>query len=333
MKNPFSYFRDRSQRKVEQAERERRGRVAQQNMIDGVDPDPPSDAASLVPVDGAQMLRQLDDLGDAEAGPEAGVDFHDEDVEDDDRDDDAEGLWDDPERLDDEEFSSDAFADALEPEGFSRMRERGYDLGQPLRREGRAGGAWWSAAPRRPEPTRLRTATRLEIDGAILARFYAYAAAALPAEIGGLLRVVRDGETFRVIDLHVFPQKVSSVTFDLDGVAVARFMAELYTQGRGAECAEWSSLIHSHPSMQPFLSGRDQENIERLAGERHAWSLICSVWPDPERNYQLVHYHQSGPIELTLIGLEVSVVGAVEISDAEREQIEAETAALIAPRH
>lgn len=327
MKNPFAYFQRRSQRLAEEAESERRGLVARQDLLDGVDPEPAQELQSALElIDGAEMLEELEGLIEAD------------EQDDDDLDREslgrALGVWDDPEQIDDEDDDLfETLGGETEEDGFERLRERGYDLGRPLARESTADKPWWAGTTRRQESTRIRTGARLEIDGAILARFYAYAAAALPAEIGGLLRVVRDGNTFRVIDLHVFPQTVTSVTFDLDGIAVARFMAELYKEGRGAECAEWSSLIHSHPSMQPFLSGRDQENIERLAGDRHAWSLICSVWPDQERNYQLVHYHQSGPVELTLIGLEVNVVGPVWISDEEREQIEAETAALIARPH
>lgn len=166
------------------------------------------------------------------------------------------------------------------------------------------------------------------IEGDVLGRFYAYAEAAFPHEIGGMLQVIREGATtFRAIDLCVFPQRVTHTTFDLDELAVARFMGTLAVSGRGDEVAEWSSLIHSHPRMTPFLSGRDQDNIERLAQEGFAWSLICSINPN-EGHWQRVHYHQASPVPMTLLGITPIVSGSTKLDEAERAEIRAEARAL-----
>lgn len=174
------------------------------------------------------------------------------------------------------------------------------------------------------------TAPAARIERAVYDRFLAYAEAAWPNEIGGMLRCepTEDGGV-HITDLIILPQQVSRVTFDLDEEALARFMLDLARTGRAAEIREWSSLIHSHPQMPPFLSGRDRANIIRLAGERHAWSLICSVWPDRERNWCALHYHQSGPVPLTIHEFPVEFVGtAWTPSPEDRAVIASEVAAL-----
>ena len=51
------------------------------------------------------------------------------------------------------------------------------------------------------------------------------------------------------------------------------------------------------------MSGTDKENVERLAGGSHAFSVIVSAWENPERNWVTVHYAQVQPLPLTIANL------------------------------
>jgi proteasome lid subunit RPN8/RPN11 len=153
------------------------------------------------------------------------------------------------------------------------------------------------------------------LDARVAQRFNAYAMVAYPNEIGGLLRIQTQADgSYRAIDLMVFEQEVTGAYFELDGVAVAKFNMQLVREGRKDEIAEWKSLIHSHPSMTPFMSGTDRENIERLAGNGFAFSVICSAQPNPERNYYAVHYAQGGPVPMIVHNLTVGVDSGADLS-------------------
>jgi proteasome lid subunit RPN8/RPN11 len=135
-----------------------------------------------------------------------------------------------------------------------------------------------------------------ELSAEVSQRFNAYAQAAFPNEIGGMLRVVQQEDgSWLACDLKIFKQRVNGAYFELDPQAVALFNMDLYRTGRKDEISQWRALIHSHPAMTPFMSGPDRENIERLAGERFAFSVICSAYDEPEKNYYAVHYAQKSP--------------------------------------
>jgi proteasome lid subunit RPN8/RPN11 len=140
------------------------------------------------------------------------------------------------------------------------------------------------------------------IDAEVSQKFNAYASAAFPREIGGLLRVVEEEPGyFRAIDIRIFPHLAATgAYFELDGVAVAQFNMELVRAGRANEVEEWRSLIHSHPGFAPFLSGTDRTNLKRLAGPGFAFSVICSARKEGLGNYYALHYAQGGHLPLVV---------------------------------
>jgi proteasome lid subunit RPN8/RPN11 len=171
---------------------------------------------------------------------------------------------------------------------------------------------------------------KVSIDPQVAAKFNAYAAAAFPREIGGLLRVVGDGrEGYRVIDIQIFDHKIATgAYFELDGEEISRFLLDLVRSGRKSEVGEWRALIHSHPGFAPWPSGTDRDNLMLVAGDRFAFSIICSAYPQTERNYYLCHYGQGGATPLIVTGIvptndgELSGLGA--LSEAEIEEIREE---------
>jgi proteasome lid subunit RPN8/RPN11 len=156
---------------------------------------------------------------------------------------------------------------------------------------------------------------RFEMAPEVAHRFNTYAAFAYPYEIGGLLRIQQpEPGVFRAVDLKVFEQRVTGAYFELDEMAVARFTMELMTSGRENEIEEWKSLIHSHPSMTPQMSGTDRENIELLAGQSFAFSVICSAQQDPTLNYYAVHYCQASPAKMIVHNLDVATDRGASLS-------------------
>lgn len=137
------------------------------------------------------------------------------------------------------------------------------------------------------------------IDPVVAQKFNAYAAAAFPNEIGGLLRIQENDDEFRAIDIKIFSHLVSNgAYFELDGTEVAKFNMSLVKAGKSSEISEWNSLVHSHPGFSAFLSGTDRENLQRLAGKGHAWSVICSAHPNSHQNNYLVFHAQGGPLKM-----------------------------------
>lgn len=144
------------------------------------------------------------------------------------------------------------------------------------------------------------------IDPKVAHKFNAYAAEAFPAEIGGLLRVVETDDEIRAIDVKVFPHVASSGGyFELDGQELAKWTMGMYKDGLSDEIPQWRSIIHSHPSMPPFLSGPDEKNLFLLAGENYAYSVICSASRNPNSNYFAMHYGQTSPTKMLVEGVAV----------------------------
>lgn len=104
----------------------------------------------------------------------------------------------------------------------------------------------------------------------------AYAAEALPNEIGGLarLRDVGNGDMI-VIDVRMFEQEASGASFVLEDDMMTKFTLELVKAGKGEEIPEWCSIVHSHPvGMSAHMSNVDVSAIERFAMDQDAFSLI-----------------------------------------------------------
>lgn len=186
---------------------------------------------------------------------------------------------------------------------------------------------------REPILPKVEVETKFLMDAKVAQEFNAYATAALPNEIGGMLRIIEEDGVYRAIELKVFKQEVNSVYFELDGTEVAKFNMELVRAKKSEQISEWKGLIHSHPSMTPFMSGPDRENIERLAGNGFAFSVICSAQSDPLLNYHAVHYAQKKPVAAIVHNIPVgSVDGAlngIDLVDPERrEEIQQEVAAI-----
>jgi len=162
---------------------------------------------------------------------------------------------------------------------------------------------------------RVALQSRLIMDEKVAHRFNAYATSAFPKEIGGLLRIVPDGDDLRIIDVKIFPHvSASGGYFELDGDAVAQYNMDLLKEGRKNEIPEWCSLIHSHPNMTPFMSGTDKENLVRLAGNKHAFSVICSARSNPQRNYFDWHYAQGGENAFVIDGFHITAEDGCDLS-------------------
>jgi len=195
---------------------------------------------------------------------------------------------------------------------------------------------------RRPRfQPRAEALVPFQIEPALAQRFNAYAAAAFPREIGGLLRIIEDEGVYRAVDMKIFPHLAASAAyFELDGEEIARFLTELVLQKRKEEIGEWRGLVHSHPNMQPFMSGPDRENLLRLAGKKWAFSLICSAHPKPEYNYFAVHYAQTTPWPLVVDDLAVrssepgrTLAGVELLSSEEIEDVALDVKAVLGNAH
>lgn len=188
----------------------------------------------------------------------------------------------------------------------------------------------------------LRTTTpvRFIIDARVAQQFNAYAAAAAPSEIGGLLRIQGSGsDTFRAVELKMFPQRVSGATFELDSESIARFNMDLVRDGKREQLSEWKSLIHSHPGFGATMSGPDVDSLQRLAGNAYAFSVIVATDPPrctrPTPNSWSVNYAQAAPFAMLLERLSVESEGGSLseidlLSDEELDAIESDVAALCA---
>jgi proteasome lid subunit RPN8/RPN11 len=178
------------------------------------------------------------------------------------------------------------------------------------------------------------------LDERVAWRFNAYAKFAFPSEIGGMLRIVGDVKNgYRAIDLKVFPHTVANGSyFELDGEAISTFLMDLVRSGRREEVGEWRALVHSHPGFAPRPSGTDRTNLLMLASEQFAFSLICSAYPEPERNYHLVHYAQPQPLPLVLNNITPrateggDLAGLGDLTEDEIEEIRIEVDALLPKR-
>lgn len=167
------------------------------------------------------------------------------------------------------------------------------------------------------------------------AKFNEYARAALAvypgqsSEIGGIARVKQFGNDWVCIDIKIFEQQANAGYFELDEMAMPRFMQELLRDGRADEIPEWCSLIHSHPpGCEPFLSATDRENIIRLGMGRFAWSIIATANSDVRRmsgSAYAVHYFQDGDVQVLIEKMPVGLV------HPDRPAIEAEVKELIKP--
>lgn len=165
------------------------------------------------------------------------------------------------------------------------------------------------------------------IDRAVAQRFNAYAQAAWPREIGGLLKIEEIDGGFVATDIKIFPHvSANGAYFELDGVEVAKFNMALHRAGKTAEIGLWRSLIHSHPNMQPFLSGTDERNVVNLAGPGLAFSVICAARTDPNHNYFALHVAHGGPMSFVMCDLPIKPAAAGTLSGTDllsEDEIEA----------
>lgn len=181
---------------------------------------------------------------------------------------------------------------------------------------------------------RTHAAGRILVEARVAQRFNAYAAFAYPFEVGGLLRVVPgDAGGWRVIDLRVLEQNATEASFELDPGAVAQHAQSLEASGRGAELGEWRGVVHSHPSMEPFMSGPDRRTLFELAGGGFAFSLICCAHAKPSRNSWAAFYAQQAPLRLMtdipVRALGGSLSGTELLDSAEHDELARELASVL----
>ena len=176
----------------------------------------------------------------------------------------------------------------------------------------------------------------LRIDAEVAHRFNAYAQAAYPYEIGGLLRIVHDSLGWRAIDLMVLPQRVSGCTFALEEQALALINLNLSKDGRDDEIPEWRGIVHSHPSTAPFLSGVDINTLRNFTLDGFAFSVICRAETDTEHNVWSAHYAQANPLPVLLQDFplvptqpNLTLAGVSSLTEEQLQVIAEETAQLI----
>jgi proteasome lid subunit RPN8/RPN11 len=175
----------------------------------------------------------------------------------------------------------------------------------------------------------------LRVHPAVAHRFNAYAHAAYPREIGGLLRIVGGDMGWTAIDLMIPPQQAGRTSFVLDGHALARWSLD----DRDHAVAEWRGLVHSHPSLSPDPSWLDLRTLVAFAGESFAFSLICNAQRRTRDNEYSCHYAQGGPLPLMATGIGVrtldgaSLAGTHSLTSAEVGAIGREVEQLLAVTH
>jgi len=164
-------------------------------------------------------------------------------------------------------------------------------------------------------------------------RFNAYATAAFPNEIGGLLKIEKQGEDYVAVDLAILEQEVSPCYFEFTDTSQAEFIMGLATSGRADEIPQWFGMVHSHPNMAPFMSGTDVKHLWKLAGTAKGFSLICSASNTPESNYFSVNYAQA-EMKIMVSDLPVhgsNLSGMDTISAEDYEEIKGEVSKLTSP--
>lgn len=82
-------------------------------------------------------------------------------------------------------------------------------------------------------------------------------------EIGGLGKVVCDGNDFIVSDVHIFHQKVTPAHVDLTAETLAKFQSECVK--RKESMKDFKFWWHSHAKLDAFFSGTDTATIDQSA--------------------------------------------------------------------
>jgi len=123
--------------------------------------------------------------------------------------------------------------------------------------------------------------------------------------------VKQEGSEFCVTDIHLIKQVANKTNADLDDAAVAMFLMEQNNLGR--DMGTLKLWLHDHDVMEPFWSGKDEENIRRLGGGTD-WFLSVVTNKAGATLGRLDVYK---PIHLTLDKLAVSVKYALPKEEAE----------------
>jgi hypothetical protein len=94
-------------------------------------------------------------------------------------------------------------------------------------------------------------------------------------EISCLGSIRRDGNIFVVEQLHLLKQTGSSVSTEIDEVAMAELMETLLAEGKHQEARSIKCWVHSHPGMGVFWSGTDDATCKLLVND-YLISLVVS---------------------------------------------------------
>lgn len=165
---------------------------------------------------------------------------------------------------------------------------------------------------------RTQAPFQVHVTPTALAKFNAYATAALPNEIGGLARMEfqRDNGWVFVTDVRVFPQSATPGNFEIDESDITAFMQELIKDGKHDEIGEWCSIIHSHPvGMSAQMSGVDDAALRRFAAEGDGWSFIMPASRESKTTAPACRMHYCTNMmgqQFLLPNLDVKLAGTVE---------------------
>lgn len=122
-----------------------------------------------------------------------------------------------------------------------------------------------------------------------------------PGEVTVLGFVEQNGNDFCITDIHLIKQTADKANADMDDTAVAMFLTEQNKLGR--DMGTLKLWMHDHDVMEPFWSGKDEENIRRLGGGTD-WFLSVVT---NKAGASLARLDVYKPIHLTLDKLPVSV--------------------------
>ena len=98
---------------------------------------------------------------------------------------------------------------------------------------------------------------------------------ATPLEISCLGAVHREGNRFFIEKFYLLKQSGSFAGTELDEDAIAEFMEQLMTEGKGDEVQRIKCWAHSHPDMDVFWSTTDDDTCRLLVND-YLISIVVS---------------------------------------------------------
>lgn len=122
-----------------------------------------------------------------------------------------------------------------------------------------------------------------------------------PTEVSGFGKVKTEADGLLITDVFLIPQKVSSVTTELDPQAL--YDAVNAASQQGEDTSEWGLWFHSHVNMVARMSSVDTDTIDLLGSSTPLISLVMNKSGEYECR---VDFYE--PFRMTLRDVKVEVV-------------------------